>query len=107
MKVKIPFALLALISYHSFSTAQESIEETNVEPEVVSAGDSNGGSITESFASIRVLSNHSIEMIPKRNLEFIVSHKFGDLAGSGGGFENWFGFDNLADVRIAFRIWNY
>lgn len=62
-----------------------------------------GTIVTETFASTRVLNNHSIEMLPKQNLEFIVAHKFGDLAGSGGGYQNWFGLDNLADVRIAFE----
>jgi hypothetical protein len=104
MKVKIFFALLTLITFHSFSISQESVEEPKVEPAIVSEGYSNSGAfVTESFASIRVLNNHSIEMIPRRNLEFIVAHKFGDLAGSRGGVENWFGFDNLADVRIAFE----
>lgn len=59
--------------------------------------------ITESFSGTRVLSNHSIEMIPKNQLEFIVAHKFGDLAGVAGGLESFFGFDQLADVRIAFE----
>ena len=59
--------------------------------------------VYETFAATRVINNHSIEMLPKRSLEFIVSHKFGDLAGSGGGYQTAFGLDNLADVRIAFE----
>lgn len=62
-----------------------------------------GSRVYESFASTRVLNNHSVEMLPGRTLEFIVAHKFGDLAGSGGGYQTFFGFDNLADVRIAFE----
>lgn len=59
--------------------------------------------VTESFSGTRVLSNHSIEMLPKNSLEFIVAHKFGDIAGDAGGLQNFYGFDNLADVRIAFE----
>ncbi len=59
--------------------------------------------VTEAFSGTRVLSNHSIELIPKRSLEFIVTHKFGDLAGDNGGIQNFYGLDNLADVRIAFE----
>lgn len=59
--------------------------------------------VTESFSGTRGLCNHSVEMLPKRSLEFIVSHKFGDAAGSTGGVNNFFGLDNLADVRIAFE----
>ena len=61
------------------------------------------------FSSTRVLCNHSVEMLPKRTLEFIVAHKFGDIltrnsAGNiTGNFNEWFGFDNLADVRIGFE----
>lgn len=59
--------------------------------------------VTESFSGTRVLSNHSVEMLPHGSLEFIVAHKFGDIAGSSGGLQNFYGFDNLADVRIAFE----
>lgn len=59
--------------------------------------------VRESFSNTRVLSNHSIELLPKRSLEFIVAHKFGDIAGAAGGLQNFYGFDNLADVRIAFE----
>lgn len=59
--------------------------------------------VTESFAGTRVINNHSNECLPKNSLEFIVAHKFGDFSGSGGGLQNFFGFDNLADVRIAFE----
>ena len=86
------------------SFAQDS-QDTIIDTKAVVEPADNGGAdyITESFAAIRVINNHSIEMIPKLSLEFIVAHKFGDLAGSGGGYATWFGLDNLADVRIAFE----
>ncbi|UKN03225.1 DUF5777 family beta-barrel protein [Paracrocinitomix mangrovi] len=59
--------------------------------------------VYESFAGTRVINNHSTECIERNNLEFIVAHKFGDLAGESGGISNFFGFDNLADVRLAFE----
>ncbi len=59
--------------------------------------------VLESFSGTRVLTNHSVELLPKRSLEFIVAHKFGDIAGDQGGLQNFYGFDNLADVRIAFE----
>lgn len=59
--------------------------------------------VTENFSGTRVLSNHSVEMIPYRSLEVIIAHKFGDIAGASGGLENFYGFDDLADVRIAFE----
>jgi hypothetical protein len=59
--------------------------------------------IWNTFEGTRVLNNHSTEMLYKKNLEFIIAHKFGDIAGSNGGFDNFFGFDNIADVRFAFE----
>tara|TARA_B110000037_G_scaffold220310_1_gene287655 strand:- start:14951 stop:15814 length:864 start_codon:yes stop_codon:yes gene_type:complete len=59
--------------------------------------------VLESFSGTRVLINHSVELLPERTLEFIVAHKFGDIAGASGGLQNFYGFDNLADVRIAFE----
>jgi hypothetical protein len=104
MNVKLFFGLILFTVSPLFLFGQESNENIVPEPAIVEA-DANIGSgyVVESFASIRVLNNHSVEMIPKNNLEFIVAHKFGDIAGSRGGVENWFGFDNLADVRIAFE----
>ncbi len=59
--------------------------------------------VLESFSGTRVLTNHSVQLLPERTLEFIVAHKFGDIAGASGGLQNFYGFDNLADVRIAFE----
>ena len=58
--------------------------------------------VWDTFEGTRVLNNHSTDMLYKRQMEFIVAHKFGDLAGESA-FANWFGFDDLADVRIAFE----
>jgi hypothetical protein len=34
-------------------------------------------------------------------MDFRIEHRFGDIAGSNGGFQNMFGFDMLSDMRIA------
>ncbi|MGV6861268.1 MAG: DUF5777 family beta-barrel protein [Putridiphycobacter sp.] len=59
--------------------------------------------IWDTFAGTRVLSNHSTEMLYKRDLEFRIEHRFGDIAGTNGGVQNFFGFDNAADIRFAFE----
>lgn len=65
--------------------------------------------VNETFSNTRVLWNHSVEMLPKRTLDFIVSHKFGDVLTTNAdgslapNVNEWFGLDNLADVRIAFE----
>lgn len=59
--------------------------------------------LTETFHSTRIINGHSIETLEKGVLEFRIEHRFGDLAGSAGGVQNWFGFDNAADIRFAFE----
>jgi hypothetical protein len=65
--------------------------------------------VNETFSNTRVLWNHSVQMLPARTLEFIVSHKFGDVLTTNAdgdlvpNVNEWFGLDNLADVRIAFE----
>ncbi len=76
---------ITLISVQSFAFSQD-----------------NEGKVWDTFEGTRVMNNHSAEMLYKRQMEFIVAHKFGDLAGSDA-FERWFGLDDLADVRIAFE----
>ncbi len=59
--------------------------------------------VWDTFAGTRVLSNHSTEMLYKHDLEFRIEHRFGDIAGSNGGLQNFYGFDNAADIRFAFE----
>jgi len=58
--------------------------------------------VWDTFEGTRVLNNHSAEMLYKRQMEFIVAHKFGNLADEGAA-SRAFGLDNLADVRIGFE----
>lgn len=55
----------------------------------------------KTFASTRVISGHSVETLPKGIMDFRIEHRFGDMFGNNGGAQNMFGFDNLADMRIA------
>jgi hypothetical protein len=59
--------------------------------------------VSETFNSTRIINGHSIETLQKRVMEFRIEHRFGDLAGSDGGVQQWFGFDNAADIRFAFE----
>jgi hypothetical protein len=55
----------------------------------------------KTFASTRIVSGHSVETLEKGIMDFRIEHRFGDIAGSNGGFQNMFGFDMLSDMRIA------
>lgn len=53
------------------------------------------------FYSTRIINGHSVETISKGYMEMRIEHRFGDIAGTNGGYQNMFGFDNLSDMRIG------
>jgi len=55
------------------------------------------------FESSRLILSQSSETVKKNNLNFLVLHRFGDLAGSVGGGKTFFGLDNIGDVYIGFE----
>jgi hypothetical protein len=82
--------LLFFIAGQSYSFSQDTlVEEEYAEEE------------PKTFASTRIVSGHSIETLEKGIMDFRIEHRFGDIAGSNGGFQNMFGFDMLSDMRIA------
>ncbi len=57
-----------------------------------------------SFKTTRVINGHSIETVKKNQLDFRVSHRFGDIAGSPNDhIHSFFGFDQAADIAIIFE----
>jgi hypothetical protein len=79
------------------STAQDEIDTTAYVEEESSE------LIEQTFQSTRIINGHSVEHLRKGVLEFRVEHHFGDLAGTKGGVQNWFGIDDAADIRLAFE----
>lgn len=59
--------------------------------------------VIASFKSTRLILNSTTETIKKNNLNFMVVHRFGDVAGSGGGAETLWGLDNSSDIYIGFE----
>ena len=58
------------------------------------------------FKSSRVINVHSTETVPKKHLDFRVTHRFGDLIQDwkiSNSWENFFGFENAADILIGFE----
>lgn len=55
------------------------------------------------FKGTRIINSQSTETIYKRELDFKVDHRFGDIAGSRGGISTFYGLDNSADIRIGFE----
>ncbi|MBL4862041.1 MAG: hypothetical protein JKY09_03365 [Crocinitomicaceae bacterium] len=57
----------------------------------------------ETFNSTRIINGHTVETLYKGYLEFRIEHRFGDIAGSNGGSQTLYGFDNVADMRFGFE----
>jgi len=59
--------------------------------------------VIATYKSTRIIQGHSPETLKKRELDFRVAHRFGDLGGEYGGSKTFFGLDNSSDIRIAFE----
>lgn len=58
--------------------------------------------VTATFKSTQIINGQSIETMHKKELIFIVMHRFGDIAGSFGGIQTFYGLDNSSDILIGF-----
>lgn len=59
--------------------------------------------VIATFKSTKIISAQTNETMKKRNLDFRVSHLFGNIGNeSGGGVHTLYGFDQSNDIRIAF-----
>ena len=55
------------------------------------------------FKSSRMILSQSTETVKKKNLNFLIIHRFGDFAGANGGGKTYFGLDDVADVYLGFE----
>ena len=54
------------------------------------------------FKGTHLINARTIETIKKHELDFRVSHRFGDLGGEFGGIKRFYGLDNSTDIKISF-----
>src|SRR4051812_8424079 len=57
----------------------------------------------EIYKSSRLVLSQSTKTIKKNNFNFLVIHRFGDVAGKDGGGKLYYGLDDVADVYIGFE----
>lgn len=55
------------------------------------------------FSDRWVINSPSVELLPARKLDARIVHRFGDFAGSGGGWKSFYGLENAADVAFGFE----
>ncbi len=67
------------------------------------AADAEGDTVKPftTFKSTRLLNSHSTETLLPGDLEFRITHRFGDIAGDNGGYHSLFGIDEARDIRFA------
>jgi hypothetical protein len=101
--MKKTFTIFVAFSCISFGMNAQVTEEdsTIVEEETYYEEVEDTNRVDDTFYSTRVINGHSVETLRKGVYELRIEHRFGDLAGSNGGVQTMFGFDNLTDMRIA------
>lgn len=57
--------------------------------------------VTQTFKDDKVINTHSVETLPARKLDVRIGHRFGDLAGDRGGWDNFYGLENAQDIMIG------
>lgn len=64
-------------------------------------GQADTNAVYNVFSDFRIINSYSTECLEKNQMTFVVSHRFGDMFGQNGGYQNFFGLDDVADIRIG------
>lgn len=59
--------------------------------------------VIATFKSTRLILSQTTETVKKKELNFLVIHRFGDIAGANGGGKTFWGLDNSSDIYIGFE----
>lgn len=62
-----------------------------------------GEPVIATFKATRLIFSQTTETVKKKELNFLVIHRFGDIAGAQGGGKTFFGLDNSSDIYIGFE----
>lgn len=97
------FCLTLFVSSSIGQVEEDSQQEQEDDIDNYTGEEEGPGYIEGTFSSTRVINGHSTETLEKNMMEFRIEHRFGDVAGTAGGIQTMFGFDNVADIRLAFE----
>lgn len=87
---------LFIIGLPTFAFGQDSLENALKLP-------TEKKNVRATFKATKLINIQTNETIYKNELDFRVDHRFGDIAGNGGGIKNFFGLDQSTDIRIGFE----
>ena len=94
------FILFVLFSNYYWCFAQDDLLKT-LQSMVVEHREN----VIATFKGDKIINIETNETVRKMNLDFRISHLFGNIGEeSGGGVHNFYGFDQSADIRIAFHF---
>jgi len=57
--------------------------------------------VFQTFKDTRVINTQSVETLPRNELDFRISHRFGDMFGDNGGWSTLYGLENAADILFG------
>lgn len=99
--MRIIFTLLSFLIFFSLTVfAQDDLmkmlEQQNDKPK--------NEPIIATFKTTRIVNAQTTECVKKNTLDTRITHRFGNVgAASGGGYNSFYGMDNVVNVRIAFE----
>lgn len=78
------------------TTSTDSLMKTLNTPE-------KGEPVIATFKATRLILSQTTETVKKKELNFLVIHRFGDIGGAAGGGKTLWGLDNSSDIYIGFE----
>lgn len=96
MRTLTSYIAIILTMLPALGFAQEDLAQ------FINTDNAEGEKVQATFKSPHLINVQSTETIHKKELEFRVDHRFGDIAGGSGGIGNFFGLDQSTDIRIGF-----
>lgn len=96
---KTTSTLLLLFLFTCLATAQDELSDIVNQ----NSDQSTREFVTATFKGLRIINIQTIETAKKHNIQFNIQHRFGDIAGTGGGFHTLYGLDQATDIRFSFE----
>ncbi len=94
MKIKLLITLNILFCFSAIAQNMDDLLEDEK--------DSKAEKVIATFKSTYLINGQTNETVKKGTLDFRITHRFGDVAGTGGGVHNFYGFDNASNIRFSF-----
>jgi hypothetical protein len=95
---------LAIISTGLMAQTKDTGKQNSATDSLLNSisGDTQNGPVAI-FKSSRLILTQTTETVKKHNLNFLIIHRFGDLAGKNGGGQFYYGLDDISDVYLGFE----